>query len=402
MAFTSGRRGAWWLLAVPTSLLALAIAATWGRPTPAKAAPYLPQADGEVLETLPGQVANRWLRSPVEAASSEPLDATTAVARARLELGRYQESADPRFLGRAEAALGAFWDAPAAPEPVLVLRARIRQSNHEFLAALSDLDRALVVSPADGQALLDRASIQTVIGRYEAARQDCQRLQGLTLPLYVEACKAAIDGVTGSAQSAAADLSRALLVPLLELQDKCWAESLLGELSTRLGDAAAAESHFRAVLAACPSDSYAKGALADLWLDARRNSDVIRLLSPELRQDALLLRLAIAEQQAQLPSFAAHLEDLKQRFAEAHLRGNSVHRREEARFQLLLMDAPERALTLALENFAVQREPADVRIALEAALSAGRPESAREVVAFVRDSGLQDPEIGRLSSKFRK
>ncbi len=169
--------------------------------------------------------------------------------------------------------------------------------------------------------------------------------------------------------------SRALLAPGLELADKCWAESLLGELSTRLGDAAAAEAHFRSVLAACPSDSYVKGALADLLLDLQRNAEVASLLSDQVRQDALLLRLTIAERRLKSALFSTHLEDLKQRFEEAQLRGSSVHRREEARFELALLDAPEPALKLALENFQVQRETADVRIALEAALAAGHPES---------------------------
>ncbi|HEY3254481.1 MAG TPA: hypothetical protein VGJ91_11045, partial [Polyangiaceae bacterium] len=311
-----------------------------------------------------------------------------------------QESADPRYLGRAEAALGRFWDEPAPPEAVLVLRARIRQSNHEFLPALTDLDQALRTSPADAQALLDRASIRTVLGRYDAARGDCQALQGLTAPLYVAVCRAAIAGATGSARAATADLSRALLAPGVELEDKCWAESLLGELSTRVGDSAAAESHFRSVLAACPNDSYAKGALADLWLDLARDSEVVRLLSDQARQDALLLRLAIAERKLGASSFETHLEDLKQRFEEAHLRGSAVHRREEARFELALRDAPERALPLALANFQVQRETADVRIALEAALARAQPESAREVVAFARACALEDVQVSRLLARF--
>ena len=395
MAMASGRRRAW-LLGVPISLLGLAAMLTLARPTPATAAVYVPKADDELLETLPIGASNHWLKAAADASTLAPVDAASSVVRARSELTQYRESGDPRYLGRAEAALGRFWDEPNPPQPVLVLRARIRQSNHEFLSALSDLDHALRENPNDPQALLDRASIHTVLGHYDAARADCRRLEGLTAPLYVSACRAAIAGVTGSARAAADDLARALLVPGLELEDKCWAESLLGELSTRIGDSAAAEAHFLGVVAACPSDSYAKGALADLWLDQQRDAEVARLLAEQVRHDALLLRLTIAERRLHSPAFAEHLDDLQQRFEEAHLRGSSVHRREEARFELALRDAPERALALALENFRVQREPADVRIALEAALAARRPESAREVGAFARASGLEDPQIGRL------
>jgi hypothetical protein len=114
------------------------------------------------------------------------------------------------------------------------------------------------------------------------------------------------------------------------------------------------------------------------------------------------LRLAIAERAAHAPAFDEHLKDLTERFEEAHLRGSSVHRREEARFELALRDAPERALALALANFQVQRETADVRIALEAALAAGQPESVKEVVAFVTASKLEDPHIASLVSRLAK
>lgn len=399
MAMANGRRRAW-LLGVPISLLGLAAALTLARPTAATAAVYVPRSDDELLETLPVGAQNRWLQAPAGANAPAPADAASSVARARSELIQYQASSDPRYLGRAEAALGPFWEQPNPPQPVLVLRARIRQSNHEFSVALSDLDHALLMDPQDPQALLDRASIHTVLGRYDAARSDCSRLEGLTASLYVSACRAAIAGVTGSARAAADDLARALLVPGLELEDECWAESLLGELSTRVGDWAAAEAHFLGVLAACPSDSYAKGALADLWLARGRNAEVVRLLAEQVQKDALLLRLTIAERGLHSPEFSKHLEDLSQRFEEAHLRGSSVHRREEARFELALRDAPERALALALSNFEVQRETADVQIALEAALAAGKPERAQAVLAFVRASGLEDPQIARLLARF--
>jgi Tfp pilus assembly protein PilF len=398
MAFGFGQRRAW-LFAAPLLLLGVAAAVTLAHPAPASSAPYVPKTDEEVLETLPGPMVNAWLRTPAEAAPAGALDASGAVSRARAELRRYQESADPRYLGRAEAALGAFWDESVPPEPVLVLRARVRQSNHEFLPALSDLDRALAESPSDGQALLDRASIQTVLGRYDAARRDCVALESLTDPLYVVVCRGAIAGVTGSAAAAYDELSRALAGPRIDVEDRCWAESLQGELSTRLGRATQAETHFRGVLAGCPSDTYARAALADLLLDLGRYAEVVPLLSDQIRQDALLLRLTIAERQLRAPAFADHLKDLEQRFEEAHLRGSSVHRREEARFELALEDAPDAALALAIANFQVQKEPADVRIALESALAAGHADGVRDVIAFVTASKLEDPQVAGLLAK---
>jgi len=47
----------------------------------------------------------------------------------------------------------------------------------------------------------------------------------------------------------------------------------------------------------------------------------------------------------------------------------------------------------------VQRETADVRIALEAALAAARPERVREVLSFVRESRLEDRQITGLVAR---
>ena len=400
MTTASGKRRTW-LIAGPLALLGVLVVISLANPAPASSEPYVPKRDDEVLERLAATVTDLGQRSaePAALTPSAPLDAASAAARARAELRRYQASADPRYLGRAEAALGSFWDLPSPPEPILVLRARVRQSNHEFDAALKDLDQALTLSPQDEQALLDRASIETVVGRYDAAQRDCRTLEPLTAPLYSTMCRAGLAGVTDTARAAYDELTRALSSPNLAVEDRCWVESLLGELGVRIGENPAAEAHFRSVLNACPDDTYTRGVLADLLLDLDRNVEVIPLLAEHTNQDALLLRLTIAERRTGAAGFAAHFADLQQRFDEARLRGNQVHRREEARFELALRDAPERALDLALQNFRVQREPADVRIALEAALAAKQPERAQEVAAFVRASRLEDPHVVALMKR---
>lgn len=87
---------------------------------------------------------------------------------------------------------------------------------------------------------------------------------------------------------------------------------------------------------------------------------------------------------------------LKARFDAAQLRGDTVHRREEARFALQLLDRPDQALKLALENWAVQKEPADARILLEAARAAGRDAEGEQVREFVREHRLADQRLAPL------
>jgi tetratricopeptide (TPR) repeat protein len=83
-------------------------------------------------------------------------------------------------------------------------------------------------------------------------------------------------------------------------------------------------------------------------------------------------------------------------------RGDRLHLREQARFTLeLLGDAPA-ALRLAEENWRIQREPADARIVLEAALAAGSPSSARPVLAWLDETGLEDVRLRSLAGKLRE
>ena len=58
-----------------------------------------------------------------------------------------------------------FFDGRSTPTEVLVLRATIRQSLHDFDTAIADLGTALAREPRHPQALLTRATVLTVQGR---------------------------------------------------------------------------------------------------------------------------------------------------------------------------------------------------------------------------------------------
>jgi hypothetical protein len=67
------------------------------------------------------------------------------------------------------------------------------------------------------------------------------------------------------------------------------------------------------------------------------------------------------------------------------------------RFALYLQHDPQRALDLAQRNWQLQRAPWDARVFLEAAAAANQPQAAAAVLAFVRQTGLQDPVIESLA-----
>jgi tetratricopeptide (TPR) repeat protein len=376
-------------------------------PSAATAGPFVPSGDGVVLERLPSFTEgprSRELGRLRKELSARPGDLTLAlrVARAAIELSRARS--DPRYLGQAESALRPFWEMPSPPTESLVLRATIRQSSHDFEGALADLDVVLRATPDDAQAWLTRAVVRTVLARYDEAKADCAELVRRAPALVVAVCSETIASLTGDAAGAYARLAlrEAATAPTLSPGERAWASSVLGELAVRAGKNDAARAHFAASLLAEPGDPYVLGALSDLDLDTGRAGDVVARLRGHEDNDGLLLRLALAEKALGHPDAPAHTALLADRFRASALRGDVVHRREEARFRLVLEGDADRALGLAAENWAVQREVADARVLLEAALATKRPDRAAPVLAWLAASRCEEPALVRLSKELSR
>lgn len=375
-----------------SAFLALALTAAFA----ASAAPFVPRSGTEVLETLPRRTdaaaaALRRQREQLAAAPQDPV-AAAALAQRYIELGR--AASDPRYFGYAQAALAPWWNAPSPPLPVLLLRATLLQSRHRFEEAARDLEAVTRADPGNAQAWLTLATVQVVRGEFGAAVRSCGRLSSVANELASITCLANARAASG--QLAASEHLLALAVArsgngMADAGLRTWSLTLLGELAARRGDAAAAEARFRQALAIAPGDTYLLGACADLLLEQHRPAEVKALLRGQLRVDSLLLRYAMAG-----PS-PALVTELQARFDAAARRGEAVHQREQARFELHLRHDAPAALRLALANWQVQKEPADLRILLEAALAARRPAAAAPALAWCRQHGFEDKASAELA-----
>ena len=189
------------------------------------------------------------------------------------------------------------------------------------------------------------------------------------------ACRAPVDAATDRFARAVASLQQALAQAArrssADQSELAWGHSLLGELFYWADLPARSEPELRRSLQLDPGDRYTRGVLADLLLDAGRFEQVRTLLAGQEADEALLLRLAIAEARLGGPRAPVLADDLRARFAAERRRGDDVHGREEARFLLELERQPARALTVARANWSVQREPWDARVLLAAARAAG-------------------------------
>lgn len=382
------------------ALLAYALLAA-----PVHAAPHLPASGSTVLERLPRRAdpVQRELASLRAQLAAKPDDLALATRTAQRYITVARQETDPRYFGYAQAALAPWWSMAAPPPEVRLLRAILLQSTHHFTEALRDLDAIVAADPANPQAWLTRAIVQTVRGDYQAATASCARLSSLSTELVTITCVANVGTMTGrSAQS------EALLDTTLRRNQEAdagmqvWVLTLLAEMAQRRGDAKAAEERFKRALALDARDSYLLGAYADFLLEQKRAPEVIALVKDHTRIDGLLLRHALALRQGGASGGAGDNAlrnadaELKARFDAAMQRGDTVHQREQARYELHIRGNARTALALAQQNWAVQKESADMVVLLEAAARAGDKAAAAPVIDWVAQHGVEDVTVARL------
>jgi tetratricopeptide (TPR) repeat protein len=368
---------------------------------PVFATPFRPADSATVIYVVPGWlVASRAKARNTETTfTGDPGDLPTALQTARRAIRDGRANADPRLYGRAQAALAPWWSSTAPPPEVRVLRAVILQAGHDFAGALQDLDAVVAANPTDGQARLTRAFVLQATGALDRAAADCRALPrsvGLTTAV---ACASRVAALTGDADRALDRLTRVIALDRgADPGMRRFATSIAAEIAAMLGRDSQAEQY----LVAAPegsTDLPSRVAYADFLLDTDRPAEVLVLLAEYERVDVALLRLAIAGKRVGDPRAADWTTILAERFSVARAGHGPIHLREEARFELEVQGDPKRALRLASENWTIEKEVADARLVLEAALAAHQPEAAADVVAFTAATGLVDRRVEKLRQR---
>jgi tetratricopeptide (TPR) repeat protein len=318
-----------------------------------------------------------------------------AIPLAQFYIQQSRLSGDLRYLGYAEAVLAPWVQQSSPNADVLVLQATLQQSRHEFAASLATLDRALAVRSQNPQALLIRATVLRVLGRYPEAGAACDGFSRLVEPRLAALCTESLQGLRGHLESAYSSLTQVSTQGWLN-SEKSWLYSELGEMAVRLGRDDDAERWFQQDLRLSPTDFYVRAAYADLMLQQGRPAEVLALLAGQESFEPLLLRIAIAQKRLHDPGLGQSSARLRAAFAAELQRGEAVHRREQARFLLEVLDQPELSLAAALENWTVQHEPDDVLVLMHAAMAAGNPAAAAPAASFVRAQGQSDVRVDAL------
>ena len=370
--------GTHWVPLIGTSVLLFAFLAAdlAGQRLPSK-----PASDDEVLVVLPRSFfANRdkitELRDRLNADPENPRLAA-AVANRYITLGN--QTGDPRFYGYARAAINRWWDTDTdAGSAILKTRAKLKEKDHLYDEALTDLDAAREQSPEDAQILIEIGNIYRVKGRYSEALKVGDQLESLAGTVPAAICRAPVMAQTGKAKEAYELLGEVLPSAEKDFPSTTqFIRTLRAEAAAVLGRENEIEEHYIAGLRENDSDYYILRGYGDLLLDREEFAKALELLREHTNDTGVLLRAAIAAKKSGETKLAEQwTRELENRFEEIRLRGGQPHGRFESRLTLELKDDPATALTIALENWEKQKEVRDTRNVLEAAIASDNPAAA--------------------------
>jgi Tfp pilus assembly protein PilF len=374
-------------------------------PPPPYRAPYLPTKSSQVLQQVPKR-SNPEVRKMYALRvklTDHPHDLKTALALAQVYVTFGRGIGDAHYAGYAEATIEPWMKLKPPPPKVLVMHATILQYLHKFKRAEKELKTALARDPSNANGWLTLAFTALIQGQYELVNHSCVRLTDHGGPLLGGICTATLRSYIGHADQAWTILKMDQGGgPKVPAAIKSWIQGLLAETAHRLGNAKATDRHFRKALAYTPNDNFLLVNYSDFLLDHGRPRKVVKLLKGHTQSDTAFLRLALAEQALKSPALGRYKWDMAARFAALAQRGDTIYQREHARFVLHMQHDPHQALKLAQRNWTLQRAPKDVRIYLEAALAAGKPEAAKPVLDFLARHKLQDPVIAPLAKQARR
>ncbi len=290
-------------------------------------------------------------------------------------------------IGRANALLNLYFQSGQTQPKALYLHARILQHQHDFSSALKILDNVLQLKPQMSAAWLLKANIHLALAEHHNAKQACLNLIGQSDLLVASACSLEIESFQGKLAASYASLSKVVeRYGLSEKESAVWLVQILADMAYRLNDKAAALVWLEKLEYKLKPVSY-WALWADIQLDNKRPELVYDQLSKivsgsKFKDDALLLRLVLAEQAINAP---VHWQtQLSNRIRLRIQREDKFHAAEIARFFIEVEPNPVSAIHWAEINWQMSKLEADRQLLQQAILmqaDAALPESG---------SGLSD------------
>lgn len=359
------------------------------------ARPYLPDNDDFVLAVLPfkpSQSGPSDIDRLKQNLKSDPKNRLVAIELAKRYLEMAKQTSDPRYYGLAETVIKPWWN-DSADLDLMMLKANVLEFDHKFLEALTVLNNVIKIHN-HSQAILMRANINQIIGRYDLVKRDCTQLISDTSALIVASCLFSVDGFTSGPESTKTLISK--LRDLLAISNvknvevQLWSLGLLAETASLNGYWPLAEELLITGLDIKQDDTYLLSLYADLLLKQARFQDTVDLLQPFIEQTSLLVRFLVANSQMlATTTYRVQQKNLDMRIREDEIKGDQRHLREYAYYQLYVKHNKEIALQNALINWENQKELIDSLILYRAAFDLNRLDVLQMLAVWRDDNNVK-------------
>ena len=331
---------------------------------------------GLVLQTKNSAPLPSWIKQlEQQALQSQSATDQVTLAQAYIQLAR--QPGWSRYFDKAQQLLKKAQQ-PSSATYWLAL-ADTAQQQHQFEDALNYLAKAQQLQPFNINALLMKNRIYLVQNNTTAALAECKKLLGQQELFLLSLCSLEVTGRQGKTQDSYKALQllarQQQTVPLAQQQ---WLLAVLAEQAEVLNQPMQARAWleqllFRAQSELAPLPLWVKWADLTLQQDAALVYQKLHYLHQQQPlEDALLLRLALAEKQQNMEQDYQRL--MQQRVVLREQRQDKLHSADLAHYYLRLAPAPEKALYYAKLNFQQAQEPDDQQL-LTLALEQSQPSS---------------------------
>lgn len=370
---------------------------------------YILQADAQVYKPAdPQQVLAKVAKNLSYADFNKPIDIdknNPEKIQTRIQdlIQHAKTSGDLRYLGYAENLLNQISKPNVVNEENLLNRADIAQYRHDFKAADSWLTTLLQHNPDHAQARLMRATLYLSQGKFPQSARDCRVLKGKVSTIYSTVCSSLVASHQGKLNASYAEIKRIAAIDLnIDAGTRNWIDTAAAEMAERLGDSAAAESHYLAALQAKPADAYVLMQLSDLYLRRQQPGKVVALLNGYIHQDGLLLRWVHAKQLLKHHDVGVEVQRLQARMADLNQDNNgSAHLRELTYYQLYIQKNSLAALKLAQQNWQAYKEKTDLHLLAVAAKLAGEQATLKQLQHWQQQTGYEDRFLTQIVEQKR-
>lgn len=255
--------------------------------------------------------------------------------------------------------------------------AQVKQHQHDFKAALSQLDELFLRQPKHVSAHLMAARIHLLQRNTFEAQQHCKKILGETDVFTVHICLAEVSSYQGALKNSYQQLQQLIVRKEIPESHQLWLGLMLVDMAQRL------EKYDEAIMWLNTFPNKNNLSYLTAWADLHFKLDHPQLVFDQLSEtaasvtevsDALILRLAMAERKRYPSEDNQWLGLFEQSIEVRKIRQDQLHANEMAMYYLYLKPNAEQALHWAKMNWQQSKEHHDQELldAAEAMMSATR------------------------------